>query len=114
MISDDCLREFSEAASRIFAKDKNIEEIKGEKPKTIEKFRNYLLRVCYKEEWAEPRLGKFQGELEKKFEFQKEKIVNDSVKEFDRILKKQMENAVSNAFYDREVFTTKFWSTLQE
>lgn len=24
-----------------------------------------------------------------------------------------MENAVSNAFYDREIFTKEFWSTLQ-
>ena len=29
------------------------------------------------------------------------KIINDSIKEFRRILKKQTENAVSNAFYDR-------------
>lgn len=109
MIADDCFREFSESANRIFSKDKNIEEIKAEKPKIIDKFKSQILRVCYNDDWAEPRINKFQGELEKKFEQQKEKIVNDSVKEFDRLLKKQMENAVSNAFYDRQVFTTTFW-----
>jgi hypothetical protein len=29
MIADDCYREFSEAANKIFAKDKNIDEIKA-------------------------------------------------------------------------------------
>jgi hypothetical protein len=40
--------------------------------------------------------------------------VNDTVKEFNRILKKQMENTASNAFYDRAIFTEKFWQTLNE
>ena len=31
-----------------------------------------------------------------------------------RILKKQTDNAVSNAFYDRDVFVNKFWATLAE
>lgn len=40
--------------------------------------------------------------------------MNDTVKEFNRILKKQMENTASNAFYDRLIFTEKFWPTLNE
>lgn len=65
--------------------------------------------MAYKPEWAKQRVDKFSVELDKKFEQLKDKILNDSVKEFDRILKKQMENAVSNAFYDRETFTNRFW-----
>ena len=53
-------------------------------------------------------------ELDKKFDSQKEKIVNDPMKDFDRILKKQMENVVSNAFYDRKIFTEAFWETLRK
>ena len=60
------------------------------------------------------RKKKFQVELEKKFDSQKEKIVNDSMNDFDRILKKQMENVVSNAFYDRKIFTQCFWETLRK
>lgn len=114
LISDDCLREFLEAAGKIFSKDKNMEDMKQLKPKALESFRSSLEKVAYCAEWARARTDKFAVELEKKFESQKEKIVNDSVKEFDRILKKQMENVVSNAFYDRAVFTTAFWPTLRE
>lgn len=40
--------------------------------------------------------------------------MNDTIKEFNRILKKQMENSASNAFYDRTIFTEKFWATLND
>jgi hypothetical protein len=114
LIADDCLREFLEAAGKIFSKDKSLEDIKQLKPKALESFRSSLGKVSYREEWGRAREEKFAAELERKFEGQKEKIVNDSVKEFDRILKKQMENVVSNAFYDRQVFTASFWPTLRE
>lgn len=84
------------------------------KPKTLAIFSSNLKNIAYKQEWIVPRTDKFSVQLEKKFESQKEKIVNDTVKEFDRILKKQMENTVSNAFYDRVTFTQKFWQALNE
>lgn len=33
----------------------------------------------------------------------------DSLKDFDRSIKKQIEAFVSNAFYDRAIFCDKFW-----
>lgn len=90
LISDQCLFEFLDAANKIVGKDKSIEDIKQLKPKTYDSFKNNVQKIAYKEEWAAARAEKFALELEKKFESQKEKIINDSMKEFDRILKKQM------------------------
>jgi hypothetical protein len=89
-IADQCLFDFLDAANKIVSKDKSIEDIKQLKPKTYDSFKGSVLKIAYKEEWAVTRADKFGVELEKKFESQKEKIINDSVKEFDRILKKQM------------------------
>lgn len=35
MLADDCLRDFSDAANRVFAKDKKMDQIKEEKEKII-------------------------------------------------------------------------------
>lgn len=33
----------------------------------------------------------------------------DSLKDFDRSIKKQIESLVSNAFYDKKIFSENFW-----
>lgn len=114
IVADDCFREFLETAGKIFSKDKSLEEIKELKPKTLQNFASNIRCIAYRAEWGQARTDKFAVELEKKFESQKEKIVNDTIKEFNRILKKQMENSASNAFYDRTIFTEKFWATLND
>jgi hypothetical protein len=40
--------------------------------------------------------------------------VVDSLKDFDRSIKKQVENIVSNAFYEKKIFEGSFWNNLNE
>jgi hypothetical protein len=47
---------------------------------------------------------KFNKSVEDSFEHQKEKIISDSLKDFDRTIKKQIEGVISNAFYDKKIF----------
>ena len=62
------------------------------------------MRVSYKPEWTETEVVKFTKSVEDSFEHQKEKIVSDSLKDFDRTIKKQIEGLISNAFYDNKIF----------
>jgi ppGpp synthetase/RelA/SpoT-type nucleotidyltranferase len=48
MLADDCLRDFSDAANRVFAKDKKMDQIKEEKNKVVERFSGNLSRICYR------------------------------------------------------------------
>jgi hypothetical protein len=54
-------------------------------------------------------VAKFTKSVEDSFEHQKEKIVSDSLKDFDRTIKKQIEGLVSNSFYDKKIFCENFW-----
>lgn len=54
-------------------------------------------------------MAKFTKSVEDSFEHQKEKIVSDSLKDFDRTIKKQIEGLVSNSFYDKKIFCENFW-----
>ena len=38
----------------------------------------------------------------------------DSLKDFDRSIKRQIENLVSNAFYDKKIFCENFWEHLSK
>jgi hypothetical protein len=67
LIADDCFREFLDIAGKIFSKEKNLEEIKELKPKTLLNFSNHIKFIAYKPEWGEARTEKFAAELEKKF-----------------------------------------------
>lgn len=90
-------------------KEKSIETIKDIKPKTIKKFQDIVMKVSYNPEWTETEVVKFTKSVEDSFEHQKEKIVSDSLKDFDRTIKKQIEGLVSNAFYDKKIFSDNFW-----
>lgn len=80
MLADDCLRDFSDAANRVFAKDKKMDQIKEEKNKVVERFSGNLSRICYREDWEQPRVDTFKVELEKKYSQLMVKIINDSIK----------------------------------
>ena len=62
-MADDCFREFLETAGKIFSKDKNLEEIKELKPKTLQNFANNIKCIAYKPEWGAARTDKFAVEL---------------------------------------------------
>lgn len=60
LVADDCFREFLDNAGKIFSKDKNLEEIKDLKPKTLLSFTNNIKHIAYKEEWGNARVAKFE------------------------------------------------------
>jgi hypothetical protein len=75
----------------------------------IKKFEGYLEKVSYKKEWSNVEITKFTKAVEDSFENQKERIIIESLKDFDRSIKKQIEGLVSNAFYDKTIFCSNFW-----
>ena len=89
-IVDESLKEFNEEVNNIFIKEKNIENIKALKPKVIKKFEEVMNQVCYKQESVAEEVENFSKEIDKAFNVQKEKIVIESLKDFDRSLKKQV------------------------
>ena len=103
-IVDECLREFTDQMNKLFLKDKDIESIKALLPQTLTKFSDYLQKVSYKPEWATNEISNFEKILDDTYRGQKERIIVDSLKDFDRSIKKQVESLVSNAFYDKKVF----------
>lgn len=66
-------------------------------------------KVCYKNEWANIEFEKYKKKLDEVFKSQKDRIIVDSLKDFDRSIKKQIESMVSTAFYDKEIICNKFW-----
>ena len=108
-IVDECLREFTDEMNKLFIKDKSIESIKALLPQTLAKFQDLLKQVSVKAEWSHEESGKFERTLEETYRGQKERIIVDSLKDFDRAIKKQVESLVSNAFYEKKIFCGDFW-----
>lgn len=71
-------------------------------------------KVSYKPEWTETEKAKFTKSVDDSFDHQKEKIVSDSLKDFDRTIKKQIEGLISNAFYDKKIFCENFWGHINQ
>ena len=63
MLADDCLRDFSDSANKVFAKDKKMDQIKDEKNKIVERFASNLSRICYREDWEQAIIDTFKIEL---------------------------------------------------
>lgn len=114
MISEECIKEFVEDVNKNFMKEKSIESIKDLKPQIIKKFEDLTKKISFKPEWVEGEVAKFTKSIEDSFEHQKEKIISDSLKDFDRTIKKQIEGLISNTFYDRKIFCENFWGHINQ
>jgi hypothetical protein len=79
------------------------------KPEAVKKFAGLIQKVSYVDVWADEQILKYEETISAAFKHQKEKIIMDTLKDFDRSIKKQIEAFVSNAFYDRKIFCDKFW-----
>ena len=100
--------------NKLFIKDKNIEGNKNLQPQTLEKFSELVKKVSFREEWADKEIKSFSKVLEDTYRSQKERIIVDSLKDFDRSIKKQIESLVSNAFYDKKIFCDNFWGHINQ
>ena len=56
----------------------------------MKKFDKLIKRVSYKDEWAKDHIEDYEALLSRTFLHQKEKIIMDSLKDFDRSIKKQI------------------------
>ena len=83
-------------------------------PQALEKFSEQAKEVSAREEWADKGSESFSKVLEDTYRSQKERIIVDSLKDFDRSIKKQIESLVSNAFYDKKIFCDNFWGHINQ
>lgn len=67
MMTEESLKEFVEDVNKNFIKEKSIDSIKQLKPTVIKRFSDFVNKIAYKKEWAQPEIDKFAKSVEDAF-----------------------------------------------